>query len=81
MELGQQLAPLVRQACEGDQELATQLAPALEGLAGQEDAPPELRILGRVLLQLLAGETSPDLSGLPPELARAVGAAFDLAEP
>jgi tetratricopeptide (TPR) repeat protein len=80
-ELGRRLLPRVREARDGNQELATQLAPLLEGLADQEDVPPELRILGRVLLQLLAGETSPDLSGLPPELAGAAGAAFDLTEP
>ncbi len=72
---------LVRQARDGDPELDGQLSPFLEQLATQEDAPPEYQALARVLLRLLAGETSPDLSGLPPELAGAVRRAFDLPAP
>jgi hypothetical protein len=69
---------MVKQARDGDLELHEQLSPFLEQLANQEDAPPEYQSLGRVLLRLLAGETSPDLSGLPPELGGAVRRVFDL---
>jgi hypothetical protein len=52
--------------------LGSQLFPAMEQLSQDPDAPPELCELGKVLLDVLAGETSPDLDGLPPELASAV---------
>ena len=52
----------------------------LEQLAGREDAPPEIRAPALVLLRLLAGETSLDLSGLPPKLAGAVRAPSNLQE-
>ena len=63
-------AAQVRQARDGDQELAEHLSPLLEQLAKQEDAPPEIQNLAHVLLQLLAGQTSLDLSGLPPRARR-----------
>jgi len=72
---------MARQARDGNQEVATWLRPLLQGLASQENAPPEVQALARALLQLLAGETGPDLSGLPDELAGAVRAAFDLPQP
>jgi hypothetical protein len=75
------LLALVRQARDGDEELAGRLSAFLEHLAAQEDAPPEIQALGRVLLRLLAGEASPGLSVLPAELAGAVRRAFDLPEP
>ena len=76
-----QWVALVRQARNGDQELAEQLSPILEQLASNADAPPEIQALAHVLLQLLAGETSPDLSGLPPELVEAVREALDPVKP
>jgi hypothetical protein len=72
------LFALVRQARDGDPKLHRQLSPFLEQLATEQDAPPEYQALARVLLRLLAGETSPDVSGLPPELAGAVRRVFDL---
>jgi hypothetical protein len=41
-------------------------------LAEDEEAPPDLQALGRVLHEILAGEREPDMSGLPPELTAVV---------
>lgn len=41
-------------------------------MAGDPNAPPEVRALGRALTLILVGETNPSLDGLPPELASAV---------
>jgi tetratricopeptide (TPR) repeat protein len=45
---------------------------AASKLARDEDAPAELRALGKVLQKILAGVKNPDLSQLPEELARLV---------
>jgi hypothetical protein len=44
------------------------------GLAGDARLPAEIRGLGRVLNEVLAGKRDPDLSALPPELADKVRA-------
>ncbi len=67
---------LVAQACQPNAPagLAEQLLGATHGMAMQDNLPPELRELGRVLNEILSGERSPDLSTLPEELAGAVRA-------
>ncbi len=52
--------------------MGAQLFEAMRGMAGDPDAPPEMRALGDVLLRILIGERNPNLDGLPPELASAV---------
>ena len=70
----EQLLGLVARALSGDHALGAQLFPAVQHMAADPAAPPALRALGRVLQRLLAGDRSPDLSALPPELAAAVRA-------
>ncbi len=41
-------------------------------MAADSNAPAEVRALGEVLLAVLSGERSPDLSALPEELAAGV---------
>jgi tetratricopeptide (TPR) repeat protein len=69
-----QLLDMVARAAAGDQALGAQLFPALQRMAGDRSAPPELRALVRVLVGALAGERKPDLAALPPELAERVRA-------
>ncbi len=45
-----------------------QMLNATQGMALQPDSPPELRELGRVLTQILAGNRNPDLLTLHPQL-------------
>jgi tetratricopeptide (TPR) repeat protein len=67
-----QLLDLVEQAAGGNQALGGQLFNAFQGMAGDPNAPPEIKALADVLLHVLIGERSPDLSRLPAELASAV---------
>jgi len=53
-------------------EEAEQFFNAASKMAADPNAPPEVRVLGKVLRAILAGEKSPDLSALPPELAALV---------
>ena len=52
-------------------QFAAQIRDIAQSLQSPE-APPETRALGRVLAALLTGERHPDLSALPPELARKI---------
>ncbi len=65
---------LVARACKPDAPagLGEQLRGATRGMAFQPNASPEIRELGRVLNEILAGARAPDLSRLPAELANAV---------
>ena len=56
---------------------AAQLFEAAGKLAGDPNAPPEYRALGKVLQKVLMGDQHPDLSGLPEELARLVREALE----
>jgi hypothetical protein len=53
-------------------QLGGQLFDAMRQLAGDPDAPPEMRALGKTLTLVLIGEKNPSLDALSPELASAV---------
>jgi tetratricopeptide (TPR) repeat protein len=65
-----QLLELVERAAGGDKELGGQLFTAFQQMARADD--PGMSALGNVLLRVLIGERSPDLSGLPDEVASMV---------
>jgi tetratricopeptide (TPR) repeat protein len=65
-----QFLELVERAAGGDKELGGQLFTALQQMARADD--PGISALGNVLLRVLIGERSPDLSGLPDEVASMV---------
>jgi tetratricopeptide (TPR) repeat protein len=67
-----QLLELVERAAGRERELGTQLAPAVEQMAKDFNAPPEIRAFGIALRDILYGGRNPDLSQLPDELASAV---------
>lgn len=67
----------VAHACRGDTALGRQLSQLTQQMAGDPNQPQEHRALGRVLTRILAGERTPDLSALPPELAQAVQEMLD----
>jgi tetratricopeptide (TPR) repeat protein len=71
-----QLLTLVAQAGRPDAPpgLAEQLFGLTRTMASAPEASPEVRALGRVLNRVLSGDRAPDLSGLSPELAKAVRA-------
>ena len=46
-------------------------------MAGDFNAPEELRALGKVLQRIMIGDTKVDLSSLPPELADQVRKALE----
>ncbi len=75
MTLPQLLELVERAVGSGDKELGQQLFGAFQQMAGDSNAPPELRALAKTLVLVLLGERSPDLSALQaasPELASAV---------
>ena len=53
----------------GDSQLGEQLFAAVDQLVQNPAAPQDQRDFGKALLNILVGETSPNLDGLPPELA------------
>ena len=67
-----QLLELVERAARGDKQLGEQLFPAMQEMATNADAPPEVRALGKVLVSILAGSRQPNLDELPGEVASAV---------
>ncbi|MFQ5342662.1 MAG: tetratricopeptide repeat protein, partial [Anaerolineae bacterium] len=73
----EQLLAYVAQACRGDSALGRQLFQLTQQMAGDATLPAEHRALGRVLTHILAGERTPDLSALPPELAQPVHEMLD----
>jgi hypothetical protein len=54
---------------QGDSQLGEQLFAAVDQLVQNPAAPQDQRQLGKALFNILVGETSPSLGGLPPELA------------
>ena len=67
-----QLLDLVERAARGDRELGGQLFDAMRGMANDPGQPPEVRALGKVLVNILVGDRDPNLDALPPELASPV---------
>lgn len=65
-----QLIELVERAEGGDKELGGQLFTAFQQMARADD--PGMSALGNVLLRIVIGERSPDLSGLPNDVASMV---------
>ncbi len=65
-----QLLELVERAAGGDKELGGQLFSAFQEMARSDD--PARSALGNTLLRVLIGDTNPDLSALPAEVASAV---------
>ena len=61
----------VTRACKPDAPagLAEQMYVATRGMATQPNAHPVVRELGRILNAILSGDTSPDLSQLPENVA------------
>jgi hypothetical protein len=70
---------LVTKACKSDAPagLREQLQNATQGMIIQADNPPELKQLGRVLQAILAGDRSPDLLTLDPQLIAPVRQILD----
>ena len=56
----------------GDKELGGQLAPSIEKMATDTSLPAEFRAFGRALRDILYGSKSPNLDGVPDELASAI---------
>jgi hypothetical protein len=67
-----QLLGYVEQAVHGDRRLLVGLFRQLQVLAHHPTAPPEERRLGEVLSLVLMGDRSPDLSGLPEDMAEEI---------
>ncbi|MBE0680594.1 MAG: tetratricopeptide repeat protein [Anaerolineales bacterium] len=67
-----QLLEMVERAAGGDKELGAQLFPAMQKMASDSSAPPEIQAIGKVLAIVLAGDRNPSLNGLPDELASAI---------
>ncbi|HRQ23300.1 MAG TPA: tetratricopeptide repeat protein [Anaerolineales bacterium] len=67
-----QLLELVERAAGGDKELGGQLAPSIEKMATDTSLPAEFRAFGRALRDILYGSKSPNLDGVPDELASAI---------
>jgi tetratricopeptide (TPR) repeat protein len=63
------LLEAMSEALTGDHELALQLTQYTAELAGDEAQPAPSRELSRILGLVLAGDRSPDLGALPPEIA------------
>ena len=70
----EQLLLFVERAVRGDRNLLVALFRTLQQLAHHPTAPPEERVLGEILSQVLMGETNPDLSALPPGMREEVSA-------
>ncbi|MFM8320920.1 MAG: hypothetical protein ACKOC5_08415 [Chloroflexota bacterium] len=68
-----QLLSYVERAVRGDRRLLTGLFRQFQRLAHHPSAPPEERRLGEVLSLVLMGDRSPDVSGLPADMAEEIG--------
>lgn len=70
----EQLFDLVGSACRPDAQpgLSAALFGLTQQLSSDTNVPPEIRALGKVLTLILTGDRSPNLAGLPEELAEPV---------
>lgn len=69
-----QLLGYVERAVCGDRRLLVGLFRQFQRLAHHPSAPPDERRLGEVLSLVLMGDRSPDLSGLPDDMAAEITA-------
>lgn len=74
---------LVVSACgpEAPAGLGERVFQAARAMETQQDGPPDLHALGRVLIAILTGDRAPDLSALSPELAEKVQGVLEAIRP